>query len=369
MKRTVAIALSVLLAIAVIAGIWKSNKTSPSNSASSLLSLKAPPAKKLRLLTGSAKFSYLQDPELQALLRKNGIELELVKSGAFEQDKSQVDNFDAVWPAGANQANDWAALMPGSSSFPIMSSPLTLATWKPLMPVFEKNGLGKLSANAHGDFYLDKALALMLASKRWSDLQDNTVFSVNKSFLINTPDIRKSNSSVMYIAALAYIHNKNEVPQSKEAAEQLAKTLTPLITRQGFQEGTLAGPFEDYLGQGMGKAPLVLIYESQFLEARLAKKLNDNHFLLYPQPGLLLKHVMVAKSAEGKKLGQLLAEDADAQKIAARFGFRTNDPAIFAAHAKTLDLDAPALLNLAETPNTAILDSMVQTIVNTLESK
>ncbi len=369
MKRTLAIALSILLAIAVIAGIWKSKNTSQSSSSPSLLSLNAPPAKKLRLLTGSAKFSLLQDPELQALLRKNGIELELVKSGAFEQDKAQFDNFDAVWPAGANQANDWAALIAGSSSFPVMSSPLTLATWKPLVPVFEKNGLGKLSANAHGDFFLDKALPLMLEGKRWSDLQDNSVFAVKKSFLINTPDIRKSNSSVMYIAALAYIQNKSEVPQQKEAAEQIAKLLTPLITRQGYQEGTLAGPFEDYLGQGMGKAPLVLIYESQFLEARLAKKLNDNHFLLYPQPGLLLKHVLVAKTAEGKKLGKLLAEDPDAQKIIARAGFRTNDPAIFSAHAKTLGLDAPALLNLAETPNTTILDSMVQTIVNTLESK
>ncbi|MBI3229000.1 MAG: hypothetical protein HYZ45_02075 [Burkholderiales bacterium] len=369
MKQTVAIVLSVLLALAVALGIWKSKNTPTDSKSNSLLSLTSPPAKKVRLLTGSAKFSYLQDPEMQALLRKNGIELELIKSGSFEQDKGQAVDLDAVWPAGANQANDWQALMPGSTSHPVMSTALALASWKALLPVFEKNGLGKVSANAHGDFYLDKALPMMLAGKRWSDLQDNTVFAVNKSFLINTPDLRKSNTSALYIAALAYIHNKNEVPQQKDAAEQMAKLLAPLITRQGFQEGTLAGPFEDYLGQGMGKAPLVLIYESQFLEARSQKKLNDQHFLLYPQPGLLLKHVLIAKTESGKKLGTLLATDPDAQKIAARFGFRTNDPAIFSAHAKELGLDAPPLLNLAETPSTAILDSMVQTIVNIMESK
>lgn len=372
MKRTIAVVISLLLLLAVAAGIWKSRQTSSDAATSptaAIGDLLAKPTKTLRLLTGSAKFSLLQDPDMVALLKQEGIKLELSKSGAFEQDKAKLEEFDAIWPAGANQAADWAALIPGASNIPVMSTPLALASWSALMPVLEKNGLAKMSGKTHGDFHLEKALPLMLAGKRWNQLQDNTVFAVNKSFLINTPDLRKSNTSALYVAALAYLHNNQEVPQSRDKAEQLAKDLTPLITRQGFQESTLAGPFEDYLGQGMGKAPLVLIYESQFVEARLAKKLRDSHILLYPQPGLVMKHILIGRTEGGKQLGQILANNPQAQKIIARYGFRTNDPALFAAQSKELSLDAPDLINLVETPNTVILDSMVQTIVNSMENK
>ena len=114
---------------------------------------------------------------------------------------------------------------------------------------------------------------------------------------------------------------------------------------------------------------MVLIYESQFLEAKRNQKLRDNHVLLYPQPGLVLKHVLIGKSEAGKQLGKLLAEDAQIQKIIAKYGFRTNDATVFAAQAKELGLDAPELLNLAEAPSTSILDSMTQTITQTLENK
>ena len=89
---------------------------------------------------------------------------------------------------------------------------------------------------------------------------------------------------------------EEDVPSTVASGEALAEKLSSVMTRQGFQEGTLAGPFEDYLGQGLGKAPLVLIYESQFVEAKRDSKLRDTSMLLYPQPGLVLKHVLVART-------------------------------------------------------------------------
>ncbi|WP_338845485.1 hypothetical protein V8J88_17360 [Massilia sp. W12] len=375
MKKAITILLSLLMLGAVGFGVWRSYHAKQNPGAQSaaplgdLIPQKAVPQQTVKLLTGSAKFALLQDAELSALLRKNGITLELKKSGNFEQDKSLVEQLDAVWPAGANQAADWQELIAGNKAFLVMSSPLTIASWRALLPVLEKNGLAKSTGNAHGDFYLDKALPLMLEGKRWNQLQDNTVFAVNRSFLINTPDIRKSNTAAQYIAALAYIRNNSEVPQKREKALELAKELAPLITRQGFQEGTLAGPFEDYLGQGMGKAPMVLVYESQFLEARRAQKLRDAHLLYYPQPGMVLKHILVAKTEGGKKLGELLANNIEIQKIIAKYGFRTNDPALFAAQAKELGLDAPEILNQADAPGSAILDAMVQHIIDTMENR
>jgi hypothetical protein len=396
MNKNLGIILSLLLTLAVAAGIVKSvrqrdpggsgsnlgNTSNTSNTGSSnpssnfvtdlLGSHPAPnqasPSTPLKILTGSAKFNFLRDPELTAILAKQGITLELIKSGGFDSDRAHAASIDAAWPASAAAAADWAAAMPGSSSVPIFSTALALASWNSLMPVFEHNRLAKRVA-AHGEFDLQLALPLMLKGTRWNQLADNSVFPVNKSFLVNTPDLRQGISAGQYLATLAYILNGHEVPDSPAKAQRLAQQLLPLITRQGFQEATLAGPFEDYLAQGMGKAPLVLVVESQFFEARRDGKLNAQHILLYPQPGLLQKHVWVGKSAAGKQLGELLASDPALQKIAAKHGFRSSNPDWFAQQAKSLGMDAPVLLNLAEAPNSATLEAMIKTISTQLEGQ
>jgi hypothetical protein len=375
MNTTTRIGVVVVLLALLGAGIWKSvtdKKAAPvaaqvAGSVAPSVPVAAPAVMStVKLLTGSAKFGFLKDPKLTELLAAKGVTIELTKSGAFATDVTKSADFDAVWPAGANAANDFAVAWKSNATYPVFSTPLAIASWKQLAPVLQANGLVKMEAN-HGLFYLNKALPLMLAGKRWNQLQDNTVFSVNKGFLVNTPDIRKSNTGMLYLGALAYISNNEEVPANVATGEALAAKLSSLITRQGFQEGTLSGPFEDYVGQGMGKAPMVLIYESQFVEAKRDGKLRENHVLLYPQPGLVLKHVMVARTEAGKKLGELLANDPDIQRIAAQYGFRTNRPAVFADAMKGYGLDAPELINLAESPSTAVLDAMTKTLVNKLE--
>ena len=374
MKNGVRIVVFAALALAVAGGVWKSmgSTSAPTLGSPSAQIAQSSPQElvHVRVLTGSAKFAFLKDENLTRILEKAGYTLELEKTGNTADDVARADKFDAVWPAGADAANDFATSIKGSATYPVFSSPLALASWKKLMPVLEANGLAKQQAGAaHGDFNLEKALPFMLAGKRWNQLSDNTVFPVNKGFLVNTPDVRKSNTGAQYIATLAYIANGSNVPTDADKASALADSLSSLITRQGFQEGTLSGPFEDYIGQGIGKAPLVLVYESQFVEAKRQGKLTDAHILLYPQPGLVLKHILVARTPAGRKLGELLSGDPQIQAIAAQYGFRTNDPAIFASAAKKVGLDAPELLNLADTPSTKVLDAMNQVLVNKLEGK
>lgn len=372
MNKHVRIGLVALLLLALVGGVWKSftakNSATSASATAAADSGNAPAAlQKVRLLTGSAKFGFLKDPELTKLLADNGLELELAKTGAYANDVGRAKDFDAVWPAGAAAAKDFSTAWSAPTTFQVFSTPLAIASWKPLMPVLEANGLGKLTGAAHGEFQMAKALPLMLKSTRWNQLKDNSVFSVNRGLLVNTPDVRQSTTGGLFVSLMAYIRNNDEVPADVETARQLALELSPLITRQGFQEGTLAGPFEDYLGQGMGKAPLVLIYESQFVEAKRQGKLQANHVLLYPQPGLVLKHVLVARNEPGKRLGELLANNPQAQKIAAQYGFRTNDAKVFAAAMKDVQLDAPELLNVADAPSTAIFDAINKTLVNKLE--
>ncbi len=373
MNTTLRLALVGLLAAGLGLGVWKSFSSKTETDAARTAAEQAraaeaarPQLQTVKLLTGSAKFNFLKDTELTQLLASRGLQLELVKSGAFSADVGRDKEFDAVWPAGANAAADFSAAWKSGSTYPVFTTPLAIASWWPLMPVLSANGLAS-TQGAHGSFELSKALPLMTAGTRWNQLKGNTVFAVNKGFLVNTPDIRKSNTGVLYIGALAYIANGYEVPTDLGRAEKLAEQLSSLITRQGFQEGTLAGPFEDYIGQGMGKAPLVLIYESQFVEARRDGKLRDTQVLLYPKPGLQLKHILVARTEAGKKLGELLANDPAAQKIAAKYGFRTNNPEVFAEAMKSLGLDAPDILDVADSPAPKVLDAMTRTLINKLE--
>lgn len=352
----------ILLVVAVVLkGVF-----APASSTATSTALAGCTPQPVKLLTGSAKFNFLKDPQLTKVLADNCLELVLTKSGAFADDSAKAKEFDAVWPAGANAAADFAKAMGSSQTYPIFSTPLAVASWNQLLPVLRANGLTKDHGNGFVSFEMDQALNVMMKGTRWNQLKDNTVFDVNKSFLVNTPDVRKSNTGALFVAALAYIQNGHEVPADIARAQTLTEKLSPVITKQGYQEGTLAGPFEDYLGQGIGKAPLVLIYESQFVEAKKAGQLKKNHFLLYPRPGLVLKHVLVAKSEQGQKLGEILSS-APIQELAAQYGFRTNDSAVFEKAMAQLGLPAPELVDLADAPSTLVLDAMLKTLINKVE--
>ena len=95
----------------------------------------------------------------------------------------------------------------------------------------------------------------------------------------------KSNSGGMYLALAAYLANGNNVVDNEADADKVAASMVGLFSKQGFQESSSAGPFEDYTSMGIGKAPLVMIYEQQFLEYVLSHpNPNPDMVLLYPGP-------------------------------------------------------------------------------------
>jgi len=70
----------------------------------------------------------------------------------------------------------------------------------------------------------------------------------------------------MYLALASYVLNGDTVVQDEQQLEAVLPLVTELFLRQGFLQYLWAGPFEDYLVMGMGKAPLVMIYEQQFIQ-------------------------------------------------------------------------------------------------------
>src|ERR1700687_34545 len=143
---------------------------------------------------------------------------------------------------------------------------MTIASWKPIAEILIANGI----VTKRNSFYyivdMRRLLEAIATDKRWRELAHNNDYAINKSILISSTDVRKSNSAAMYLALASYIFNGNEIVASQQQVDKVLPRAAGLFLRQGYQESSTAGPFEDYLAMGMGKAPLVMVYEAQFIE-------------------------------------------------------------------------------------------------------
>jgi len=204
----------------------------------------------------------------------------------------------------------------------------------------------------------------MQKGTRWKDLPGNTAYAVGKSVLISSTDVRKSNSGGMYLALAAYLANGNNVVDNDADADKVAAGMVGLFSRQGFQESSSAGPFEDYTAMGIGKTPLVMIYEQQFLEYILSHaKPNPEMVLLYPVPTILSKHTLVALSDNGARFAQTMISNPKISSIAQRYGFRTQDSSeLFAAVEAKKFVVPHTVVDVIDPPSYDILEKLINRV-------
>lgn len=348
MRKTLTLLLNILLAVGLAAGIWYSATQAS--------------VKEVKGLVGSEKEAFFADPQVQATLKKKyRLKVQAVKAGSREMAGADLAGYSFAFPAGVSAAEVLKKRSGAAQTYDAFYTPLAVASWEPVAGLLQRNGLVQQD---QGVSWLDMRalLPLMQSGKRWSDLRGADAYPSKRSLLLNTTDVRKSNSAAMYLALVAYLLNSEAVPQVAEAPA-LAREAMPLFLRQGFQENSSAGPFEDYLALGAGKAPLVVIYEAQFLEQAGHGGLPAGATLLYPRPTIYAKHVLVPLDAAGQTLGHALAEDPQLQQLAAQYGFRTPDAAQFAGAVQASGVKVPAsLVDLAQEPSQEVLNAMIAQI-------
>jgi hypothetical protein len=242
-------------------------------------------------------------------------------------------------------------------------TPMVVASWRPVVQVLEANGIVQKRNNAYYIVDMMKLLDWMEAGRRWRDIPGNTQYTVGKSVLVSTTDVRKSNSAAMYLALVSYLANGRDVVQDDAQVQKVMPFVAKLFLKQGYQEASSAGPFEDYVSMGPGKAPLVMIYESQFIEY-LAKTpvaaRNPDMVLLYPEPTVYTKHMLVPLNDKGRRLGDALANDAELQRLAVEYGFRVANPALFHEVNAQRGIDVPDnLLDVIDPPAYEVLEKMI----------
>ncbi len=368
MNRMLGPALAVLLLLGVGVAGYSSCRD---NAAQEALRLEAAKVETLRGLIGSEKEAFFADSRVTAILLKNGLTVQVEKAGSRTiAQRPDLQKFDFAHPAGASAALKIAQSSKAAQTFTPFFTPMVIASWKALMPVLEREGLVK---QEQGTYYLidtPRLVAMMDKGVRWKDLKGNDAYPTSKSLLVSSTDVRRSNSGAMYLALASYVANGNNVVQSEEELQKVMPLLTRIFLKQGFQETSSAGPFDDYLAMGMGKAPLVMVYESQFLE-HLTKLTNakpgasaasvaGDMVLLYPRPTIFSKHVFVALNAKGAKLGALLESDPGLQNLAMEYGYRTSAQASFAQRVQERQWPVPStLVDVVDPPSYEMLERMI----------
>ena len=139
--------------------------------------------------------------------------------------------------------------------------------------------------------------------------------------------------------------------------------LAPLFLRQGFVASSSEEPFDDYLVQGMGKSPMVMIYESQFIQRAAAAdgSITAGHGADVPGPDDLLE-AHVRRPDAGRHPARRLPDQRSGDAVAWRpqYGFRTTDTAAFTKFVADHKLAVPAtLINVIDPPTYETLEAMI----------
>jgi hypothetical protein len=323
----------------------------------------------VKILTGSEKEHFLNDPELAKVLAAEGIALTVQKAGSREiATRPDLKTFDVAYPAGAAAAVKISQNTGSKRVFATFYTPMAVASWKTLVPVLESAGLVTHKDGSYFIVDMAKLVDMMQKGTRWKDLPGNTVYAVGKSVLVTSTDVRKSNSGAMYLALAAYLANGNNVVDNEADADKVAASMVKLFAKQGFQESSSAGPFEDYTSMGIGKAPLVMIYEQQFLEYILSHpNPNPDMVLLYPMPTILTKHTIVALSDNGARFAQQMTGNPKIASIAQRFGFRTQvNTELFEAVKARKMVIPQTIVDVIDPPSYDILEKLINRIDSAL---
>ncbi|MEU5696480.1 hypothetical protein [Actinosynnema sp. NPDC020468] len=358
MKRRLSIGLAVVLLLGVVAVVvWGRPGDSPGTADLTTV----------RGVIGSEKEAFFRDQRVVDAFAKHGLVVQVDSAGS-RQIATSVDlaKYEFVFPSSSPAAQRVQRDRKVTTVYTPFQSPMAIATFEPIAALLEKEGVVRKGA---GDYrvldigpYLEK---IVKPGRRWDQLDGNTAYPARKNVLVTTTDPRESNSAAMYLAIASFVANGNAVVSDEAQAQKVLPEVAKLFLGQGYTQNSTEGPFEDYLSAGMGKTPMALIYESQYVDrlVRADGSIRDDMRLLYTAPTIYSKHTLVPLSGNGDKVGQLLTTDPELGRLAATFGFRTTDPRLFADVVGQAKAPVPAdLVDAIEPPSFETLERMLDEI-------
>ncbi len=373
-RRLAGLLLAALLVIGIIAAIvWGTlSRSNPSDSATGTQN---GPLTVVTGVIGSEKKPFFNDPQVQAIFAKNGLDVQVTTAGS-RQIATSVDltKVDFVFPSSAPAAEKIKRETGAKTVYAPFYSPMAIATFQPIVKLLEGAGIAYQDADSVWHLDVKKYLATVKAGTRWNELPGAAAaYPSSRSVLISSTDIRQSNSAAMYLSIASYVANGDEIVSSPAAQSAVIDDLSNLFLSQGFSASSSEEPFDDYLSQGIGSKPMVMVYEAQFLGRQMSdtgkSAISSDMVLMYPDPTVFSKHTVVPLTSNGDLVGKLLTTDPELAKLAALYGFRPADASVFAAQLKAHGLTVtPLPVNVVEPPSYESLEAMITQISTRYDS-
>ena len=84
--------------------------------------------------------------------------------------------------------------------------------------------------------------------------------------------------------------------------------------------------FDNYLVDGMGRVPMALVYEAQYVTKAPQPQLPAGSVKLFPRPTVYSRHTLIPLNPDGEAVGKALRDDPELVRLAAEHGFRPEKP-------------------------------------------
>ena len=320
-------------------------------------------------IVGSEKQAFFEDKSVIEEFRKNGIDIQVSTQGSREQaNNATKDGADFYFPAGEPAGRAIAQKLGVKDVGTPFYTPMVIASWKNIAQTLAGNGISEKNGKYWYIRHMDKMIDLTEKDVRWNQIPHNSGYDVGKTILISSTDVRKSNSADMYLALASYVENGNATVTNSDQARKIQEKMNALFLKQGFQESSSAGPFEDYVSIGEGKTPLVICYEQQYIEYLAATEnsaRNKDMVLLYPKPTIFTKHTIVPTDEIGRRVAQMLQDDTILRKAEIRHGFRNADVSATKEFWSQNGIDLPEQIqDVIDPPSFQTLETMIKGVEN-----
>ncbi|BCB79238.1 hypothetical protein GCM10022251_20510 [Phytohabitans flavus] len=311
----------------------------------------------VRGVVGSEKAPFFADQRVKDAFASHGMRVEVDSRGSREMATTvPLDRYDFAFPSSVQAAERVKQARPATGTHSPFWSPVAVATFTQITDLLVAEGVARRAPEGHWVLDLGKYLDLAKRDVRWDQLKGNVAYPARRDVLVTTTHPGDSNSAGVY--AWLALH---QLGGGAQALDEVVK----LFTDQGGLERSTEDPFEKYLTQGLNYTPLVLVYESQFVEAALAGTLPRNATLMYTAPTTPSTHTVVAFDGAGDKVGDLLVRDPQLLQLAAEHGFRT-DEATAASVLARVPGAGPALplklTGIVPAPPAEVVDSLLTTL-------
>jgi hypothetical protein len=308
----------------------------------------------------ASKSDYFKDPEVQRLLLRHGIRVDIHRLGSRGIATQSLEGMDVVFPSGQPAAKLVLDRQDRSvRSVRPFVSPLVLGTFRDYAETLVAAGVATPQQPADGTgptlyYHLDMARFTGLldgvddpkdprdgtgrTADTWNGIgYDDTSrdgSSNSGRVLVRTSNVCESNAAGTYLSLLAFVANGNRTPGTRNgddsriaanAVQRLAAEIKPLIDLQGMWADEQAESYFSDLGESI--APISLLYEHQYLAHQIAHhdrngEQDTSRVLLYPTPYALTEPQLISLTDRGDRLVEIIANDEDLRRRALELGFR-----------------------------------------------